>query len=158
MLPLSQIRVPFLRFLGAKIGVDTLIDKNVSFYHCHVNGLQNLYVGDNVRIYRGALIDVIQPVHIASNVTFSPNVKIFTHSDPCQSPLKKYYKRLEAEVRLEDGCWICTGTIILPGVTIGKNSIVAAGSVVNNDVSPYTLVAGVPAETKKRLAVDFEET
>ena len=55
-----------------------------------------------------------------------------------------------------DGCWICTGAIILSGVTIGKNSIVAAGSVVNKDIPPYTLVAGVPAKIKRRLQVDFE--
>ncbi len=52
-------------------------------------------------------------------------------------------------VRIEDDCWIAANTVILAGVTIGKGSVIAAGSVVNKDVPPYSVVAGVPAKVIK---------
>ncbi|KUO75984.1 MAG: hypothetical protein APF77_24485 [Clostridia bacterium BRH_c25] len=50
-----------------------------------------------------------------------------------------------------DGAWIGYGTIILPGVTIGKHSIIAAGSVVTKDVPDFTVVGGVPGKIIKEL-------
>jgi acetyltransferase-like isoleucine patch superfamily enzyme len=49
-------------------------------------------------------------------------------------------------VIIEDDCWIAANSIILAGVTIGKGSVVAAGSVVTENVAPYSVVAGVPAK------------
>jgi acetyltransferase-like isoleucine patch superfamily enzyme len=63
------------------------------------------------------------------------------------------WKGLDSVVIIEDDVWIGYGSIILSGVKIGKGSIVAAGSVVTGDVSPYTIVGGVPA---KRIANRFE--
>ena len=48
-------------------------------------------------------------------------------------------------VVIEDDCWIASHSVILAGVTVGRGSIVAAGSVVTTDVPPYSIVAGVPA-------------
>lgn len=56
-----------------------------------------------------------------------------------------------ADVRINNGVWICSGAIINPGVTIGEGSVVAAGAVVTKDVEPFTLVAGVPARLLRRL-------
>lgn len=58
---------------------------------------------------------------------------------------------IEAPVKIKTGAWIGSGSIILPGVTIGKNSVVAAGSVVNRNVADYTIVAGTPARFKKKI-------
>jgi acetyltransferase-like isoleucine patch superfamily enzyme len=53
---------------------------------------------------------------------------------------------------IEDDCWIAANVVILAGVTIGKGSVVAAGSVVNEDVPAFSVVAGVPARViKSRL-------
>ena len=51
---------------------------------------------------------------------------------------------------LEDGCDIGAGTIVLPGVTVGRGAIVGAGAVVTKDVEPFTVVAGVPARLLRR--------
>jgi len=48
-------------------------------------------------------------------------------------------------VTIEDDCWIAANSIVLAGVTIGKGSVVAAGSIVTKDVPPYSVVAGAPA-------------
>ena len=61
-------------------------------------------------------------------------------------------EKLRKNVKIEDDCWIAANSIILAGVTIGKGSVVAAGSVVTTDVPPYSVVGGVPARLiKKRL-------
>ena len=54
-------------------------------------------------------------------------------------------------------CWIGARAVILPGVTIGDCSVVAAGSVVTKDVPPYTMVAGNPAKVKKDLRPLLEQ-
>jgi acetyltransferase-like isoleucine patch superfamily enzyme len=54
-------------------------------------------------------------------------------------------------VRLKQGCWVGAGAIILPGVTIGRNAVVGAGSVVSRDVPDYCIAAGSPARVLRRL-------
>lgn len=64
-----------------------------------------------------------------------------------------YYGRIStAPVTLGCNVWIGSGAIILPGVSIGDNAIVAAGAVVTRDVPPSSLVAGVPARVKRKLS------
>ena len=53
------------------------------------------------------------------------------------------------DISVGDGCWLCAGAIILPGVSVGDKCIIAAGAVVTRDVPSYSLVAGVPAVVKK---------
>ena len=59
--------------------------------------------------------------------------------------------RYTRPITIEDEVWIGAGAIILPGVTVGRGSVVAAGAVVNKDVPPRTLVAGIPAREIKRI-------
>ncbi|MBU2051327.1 MAG: hypothetical protein KKH61_20460 [Gammaproteobacteria bacterium] len=56
-----------------------------------------------------------------------------------------------APVVIKDGVWIASRAVILPGITIGKNSVVGAGSVVTNDVPDNTLVAGNPAKQLRKI-------
>ncbi|MBE6056056.1 hypothetical protein FDB88_16830 [Clostridium sporogenes] len=65
--------------------------------------------------------------------------------------LFSYYKRKQAPVILQEGCWLGENSTILCGVTIGKCSIVAAGAVVTKDVPDYTIVGGVPAKIIKTI-------
>jgi len=58
---------------------------------------------------------------------------------------------VEGKIVLNDDCWIGTGAIILPNVSIGKMAVVSAGAVVTRDVPPYSIVAGVPAKIIKKL-------
>jgi acetyltransferase-like isoleucine patch superfamily enzyme len=69
-------------------------------------------------------------------------VQIWTAQHDWQSADFAY---VSAPVRIGDRAWICSRSIILPGVTIGEGAVVAAGSVVSKDVAPWTLVGGNPA-------------
>ncbi|WP_255453216.1 acyltransferase [Thermococcus sp. GR6] len=78
---------------------------------------------------------------------------IFAHANPTNSIELKlnFYPRIVKKTKIKRGAWIAPGCIILPGVTIGENSVVGAGSVVTKDVPPYTVVAGNPAKVIKHL-------
>lgn len=127
--PSSGIRVGILKLLGVNIKGRVVIS-------------QELFIFDAGRS------DLLT---IEDKVGIGPNVTILIHSDPFPSPLQKIYPKITLPVHIKKGVWIGAGAIILPGVTIGEYSIVAAGAVVTKDVPPYSVVAGVPAKVVKKL-------
>jgi acetyltransferase-like isoleucine patch superfamily enzyme len=91
-------------------------------------------------------------IRIADGVTISHRCIIATHmATDAETRLRELYPARSAAVEIREGAWICTGAIILPGVTIGAEALVAAGAVVTRDVAPRTLVAGVPAKPVKKF-------
>jgi acetyltransferase-like isoleucine patch superfamily enzyme len=112
-----------------------------------IKNIRKLYITFNV------MIDNVYPelVTIGEDVWLTRNVTILTHFNPSES-LRDFIGDIVCkEVIIEDGVFIGIGSIILPGVKIGKNSVVGAGSVVTKDVPPYTIVAGNPATVIKEL-------
>ena len=89
-------------------------------------------------------VDIVlhDKLSIHSNVVINDHVKILTGSHDVDSVI---FENTKSPIVIEDYAWICTGAIILPGVTIGRGAVVAAGSVVSKDVAPYTVVGGSPA-------------
>ena len=149
----DHVEINALSKLGVRIGDHVSILKN-SIIECTgvIRNLgEGLVIGNNVGIAQGAFIQVRGKVVIGNDVIFGPNVSIFseTHNfDDPDIPVK-----LQGETRkgvtIEDGAWIGTRAIILDGVTVGRNSIVAAGAVVTHDVPAYSVVGGVPAKELK---------
>lgn len=109
---------------------------------------EGLVIGNNVGIAQNCFIQVRGKVIIGNNVIFGPNVSIFSENHIYNDPNLPISVQGETRkgVRIEDGVWLGTRVVILDGVTVGKNSIVAAGSVVNKDIAPYSIVGGVPAQ------------
>lgn len=107
-----------------------------------------LIVGDGSEINIGVELDFSGNLTIGSNVVVSGNAVIMSHDhgfDPHSAPVLK-------EKFIEDNVWIGQGAIILPQATvIGKNSIVAAGSVVTKNVAENVIVAGNPAKVIRQL-------
>jgi acetyltransferase-like isoleucine patch superfamily enzyme len=99
-------------------------------------------IGAHSRINRDCCLDVRGPVVIGENVSVSPEVVILTASHGVDDV---DFAVEERPVVIEDHVWIGTRAMILPGVTLGRGSVVAAGAVVTRDVEPLTVVAGVPA-------------
>jgi acetyltransferase-like isoleucine patch superfamily enzyme len=104
--------------------------------HCQFNAGGGIEIGDDVLIGPGALI-------------WSQNHRYSDHGVPINS---QGYDR--SAVRIEDDVWIGAGSIILPGVCLGRGTVVAAGSVVTESTVPYTIVAGAPARVLKRRGPD----
>lgn len=116
---------------------------------------EGLKIGNNSSIGPFAYIGCSGLIEIGDNVIMSPRVSIYAENHlyhGLDEPIMKQGVK-RAFVKIEDNCWIAANSVILSGVTIGTGSVVAAGSVVNKDVPPYSVVAGVPAKIiKSRIA------
>ena len=115
---------------------------------------EGLKVGDHSNIGPYCYIGCSGYIEIGNHVMISPRVSIYAENhviDDHTSTIKSQGVTRK-NVKIEDDCWIAANSIILAGVTIGKGSVVAAGSVVTADVPPYSVVGGIPARLiKKRL-------
>lgn len=119
-----------------------------------VNNPRKVTFGTNCAINSGVLIISRNGITIGSNVILSARcmlidagyeTKDYFHS---AIPIHKYKTK---EIHIDDNVWIGAGAIVLSGVSIGRNSIVAAGAVVTKDVLPFTIVGGNPAKIIKSI-------
>jgi acetyltransferase-like isoleucine patch superfamily enzyme len=101
------------------------------------------HIGRNTRIYHGCLLDLRSGLWIGDNVSISPEVMILAGTHAINSP---DFNEIAGPVRIEDHVWLGARAIILPGVTVGRGAVVAAGAIVSKNVGPLEIVAGVPAK------------
>ncbi len=106
-------------------------------------------IGKNVFLGPGCWIDNTRPdlVEIEDEVSLAGRVTVLTHASP-PAPLRAILgpeSRSFKKVTIKRGAWVTVNCTILPGVTIGENAIIAAGSVVNHDIPANVVAAGVPA-------------
>ena len=126
-----------------------------SRFRCRIERLRGANIGKNVFIGGGNVLDRVRPdlITIEDNVSLSGGINILTHSNPTQTLREILGPESQkiAPVVIKQGAWIALNVIIMPGVTIGENSIVSAGSVVVNDVKPNTIVGILPARFMKEI-------
>ena len=127
--PHNRIRMLGLKMCGFKVG-------------------EKVYVAEGL-VIASMISDQSCKLELGDRVSIGPRVTIVLASDPNWSEFRKKVNIVRSFVKLKDDCWIGSGAIILPGVTVGQGAIVAAGAVVNKDVPPHTVVVGVPAEVVK---------
>lgn len=118
--------------------------------------LKGVKIGKHVFLGPGCYLDPTRPdlLEIEDYVSLAGRVTILTHSDPTE-PLREILgpsSQVFKKVVIKRGAWIAVNCVILPGVTVGENSIVAAGAVVNRDVPPYVVAGGVPAKVIKEIS------
>lgn len=107
-------------------------------------------IGNNVDINGYTVIYGAGGVRINDNVLIAANCVITSVSHPT-AVNERHQKRVLSPVVLLSNCWLGAGAVVLPGVTIGRNSIVAAGSVVTRDIPDNCICAGVPAKVIRHL-------
>ncbi|MBB1068937.1 sugar O-acetyltransferase [Limosilactobacillus sp. RRLNB_1_1] len=113
---------------------------------------KNIHVGDNfLANYNWTVLDVGE-VKIGNNVWIGPNTDIYTVNHPIEAEGRRQHLSKVSPVVIGDDVWICGKVTIVPGVTVGHNAIIAAGSVVTKNVPANTMVAGVPAKVVKKLS------
>jgi acetyltransferase-like isoleucine patch superfamily enzyme len=113
---------------------------------------EGMRVGDRSNIGPFSYIGCSGYVDIGSDVLMGPRVTLIAENhvfDDAGMAIKTQGVRRE-EIRVENDCWLGTGTIVLAGVTIGRGSVIAAGSVVNSDIPPFSVAGGVPARVLRR--------
>lgn len=112
-----------------------------------ISGWGRLRFGDRVFVNVGSTIIAVESIEVGSDVAFANDVYVM---DSDSHGVEGRPHR-QAAVVIGDGCWIGARAMILPGVTIGKRVLVAAGAVVTRDVPDDCLVAGNPARVVRQL-------
>ncbi|CAH2716395.1 Maltose O-acetyltransferase [Neobacillus rhizosphaerae] len=134
-----------IKDLFGSVGMNPSIEHN---FHCDLG--YNIHVGNDFYAgYNCTILDMAE-VRIGDNCMIGPNVGIYTagHSIEPKGRNKSGYA---IPIEIGNDVWIGGSCVILAGVTIGDNSIVAAGSVVTKDVPANTIVAGNPAKILKSI-------
>lgn len=134
---------------GAILGKNIDIENGIVFHNC--KNFSNLVIGSNVHIGKNCFFDLNDKIIIGNNVTIAMNSTFITHEDLGKSELKTKYPKRSQKIVIENDAYISVGCSILMGTTIGNHSIIAACSLVKNDVKPYTMVGGIPAKEIKKL-------
>lgn len=117
----------------------------------YVNWGSRIALGDHVYANTGLTVIDDTFVTIGSHVMLGPRVTISAASHPVDPELRRQAYQYDLPVVLEENVWVGAGATILPGVTIGKNSVIGAGSVVDRDIPPDVVAAGVPCRVLREI-------
>lgn len=137
-IPSHIIRKFFYRLAGITIGKAGAIHMWASFYEP-----KNITIGDDTIIGERAVLDGRDKLMIGNHVDIASEVMIYNGQHDIND---ESFKAVFEPVVIEDYVFIGPRAIILPGVTLGKGSVVAAGAVVTKNVEPFAIVGGVPAK------------
>lgn len=108
--------------------------------------------GDNVFINADFMVLGSGRITIGNNVLIGPGARFYTPNHSLDIDLRREGWEIGLPITLEDDVWLGGSVVICPGVTIGRGSVVGAGSVVTKDVPPGVVVAGNPARVVRTLA------
>ena len=148
-----QLRAPWLRLLGARIGHRAILH-DVRFFNLYRRGLAGLEIADECFVGDECLFDLAEGIRLERQVTLAERVLVLTHMNVgyADHPLQRHFPPVAKPVLVEQGAFLGANVTLLPGVRIGARSFVAAGAVVTGDVPPETLVAGVPARVLRSIS------
>ena len=135
---------------NVKIGNSVKIAKRCSIFGAPDNLLE---IGDNSYVGMNTLLNGFSAkLIIGERVSIAQNVNIMTDSGPNASKeMQKYFPPVKEKTTIGNDSWIGTGSIIMPGVTLGKMCVVAANSYVNKSFPDFSVIGGNPAKLIKKL-------
>ncbi len=151
---LPPLRGLLLGLFGATIGSGTIIEP-CTFLNLYATGFRGLRTGKRSYIGTEVLLDLADAITLDDDVTIAARTIVLTHHSVSRRdghPLGKEFPYKRAPVHFGEGCFIGAGSTILAGVTIGRMSVVGAGSVVTEDIPPFTVSAGVPAKVLRSIS------
>lgn len=141
---LQKINILFSELIGKK--VDDSFFLIPPFYS---DFGENISIGKNVFVNHACTFMDRGGITIEDDVLIGPKVNLITTNHPLHPNERR--ATISNPIHIKKGVWIGIGATILPGVTIGINSIVAAGAVVSKDVPDNTIVGGIPAKILKKI-------
>src|SRR5689334_13660352 len=144
----AEVRALFSDLIGKEVDDSFLLIP--PFYTA---GGVEISVGRNVFINQNCTFYDLGGLDVGDEVIIGPNVSIITASHPLE-PSRRRAATIGKPLAHGKGVWIAAGATIIGGVTVGENSVVAAGSVVTRDVPPNTLVGGNPARVIRSIGDD----
>lgn len=138
----QKLRTEMLKEMFAEIGVNCYIEppfhSNFGGRHCHWGN--NVYANFNL-----TMVDDTH-IYVGDNTMFGPNVTIATAGHPILPELREKAYQYNAPVHIGKNCWLGAGVIVLPGITIGDNVVIGAGSIVTKDIPSNVVAVGNPCK------------
>lgn len=141
----NEIRDLLSQITGSAIDESTTV-----FTPLYINYGRNTRIGKNVFINFDCVFLDLGGIIIEDHVLIAPKVSLLTEGHPIEAENRQ--SLTVAPIHIKKNTWIGANATILPGVTIGENAVVAAGSVVNKNVPDHTIVGGIPAKIIKNIA------
>jgi acetyltransferase-like isoleucine patch superfamily enzyme len=135
----EEIRIILGQITEREIDASTAV-----FPPLYINYGKNTKIGKNVFINFGCTFLDLGSITIEDNVLLAPGVKLLSESHPLSSEDRQ--SLVPKPICIKRNAWIGANAMILPGVTVGENAVVAAGAVVSKDVPDNTVVGGIPAK------------
>lgn len=135
----DAVRVLFSELIGKPVDDSFLLVP--PFY---TTGGREITVGRNVFINQNCTFYDLAGLAIGDDVMIGPNVSLITSGHPL-APAARHEYVIAKPITIERNVWIAAGATVIGGVTVGENSVIAAGSVVTRDVPPNTFAGGNPA-------------
>jgi acetyltransferase-like isoleucine patch superfamily enzyme len=141
-----QAREPIARDLFGCIGENCEIEGG---FRCDYGA--HIFLGDRVFINFNCVILDCARIDIEDDVLIAPNVSFYAATHPLDPVVRVSLQEMARPIRVQRAAWIGGSAILLPGVTVGMESVVGASSVVTRDVPARTVVAGNPARVIREL-------
>jgi len=142
----EEKRIKLMSKMFGKIGKNSWIEPPIHFAYG-----SNIFIGDNFYANFNFTIVDDYTVTIGDNVLIAPNVTISVTGHPVHHELRKNGEMYSFPVTIGNYVWIGCNVVINPGVTIGDNSVIGAGSVVTKDIPPNVVAAGVPCKVLREI-------
>lgn len=143
----GEKRFKLLKSMFAEIGEGTYIEPplhaNWGGKHCHFG--KRVYANFNL-----TLVDDMD-IYVGDDCMLGPNVVIATAGHPIDPELRKRCTQYNAEVHIGNNVWLGAGVIVMPGVTIGDNSVIGAGSIVTKDIPSNVVAVGNPCKVMREI-------
>ena len=152
----TERKQALLREMFGSLGKGVHVDID---FHCEYG--RNIFIGDRVIINMNCTFVDNNRIDIGNGVLIASNVQIYTATHPTKAVERMvndwngngaFYRTFARPVRIEGNVWIGGGAILLPGVTVGRNSVVGAGSVVTRSIPADCVAVGNPCRVLKHLA------
>lgn len=139
-------RAEYLKALFASKGEHCNVEQP---FYCDYG--YNISVGENFFSNMNCVILDEAKVTIGDNVLFAPNVSLYTATHPLDASLRSTGAEFAFPITIGDDVWLGGNVVVLPGVTIGDNSVIGAGSVVTKDIPSNVLAVGNPCKVVREI-------
>ena len=140
-------RTEMLKEMLAEVGENCYIEPP---FHSNWGG-KNVHLGKNVYFNFNATMVDDTHIYIGDYTMLGPNVVIATAGHPILPELREKALQFNMPVHIGKNCWLGAGVIVLPGVTIGDNTVIGAGSVVTKDIPANVVAVGNPCKVSREI-------
>ncbi len=143
----QEKRAAMLKEMFAEIGEGCYIEPP---FHANMGG-HHIHFGNYIYVnFNGTFVDDTH-IYVGDYTEFGPNVVIATAGHPILPELREKLYQYNAPVRIGRNCWLGAGVLVMPGVTIGDNVVVGAGSVVTKDIPSNVVAVGNPCKILREV-------